>query len=529
MFWAYRMRDEIIARYQPVIKRGEPLIIRDEKTMSGRVHIGSLRGVVIHGVISEVLKEKKIKNQYLFEINDFDPMDGLPVYVDQERFRPYMGKLLCDVPSPDGKAKNFADYWAREFLGIIATLGFSPKPYYSSDEYRAGAYNETIRLALDNAAAIRAIYKEVSGSVKDADWYPLQVVCESCGTVGTTKVNGWDGNKVTYRCEEALVKWAAGCGHSGTVSPFDGRGKLPWKVEWAAKFKVHGVHIEGGGKDHYTKGGARQIAARICKEIFKYEPPYDIPYNFFVVGGKKMSSSKGMGSSSKEIADLLPPRLLRFLMLREPSKEIDFDPYGDTIPILYDTFDTYARAFFEKKDDDFAALFPYAFPAGERAKLKKIFLPRFSQIAYLSQMPHITLDQAVAEMKGSKLTAAERTEMNARFTRALGWLEKYGPEKYKLTIQTELPEQTKSFSPLQKKALASILQYMRENKKFSGAELHEKIHAIKSELGIPPVELFSALYLTFLAKTSGPQAGWFLTALPREFVLNRLEEVSKLK
>lgn len=44
MFWADKIAKEIKK------ERGDgPLIIRDEKTMSGRVHIGSMRGVAIHG------------------------------------------------------------------------------------------------------------------------------------------------------------------------------------------------------------------------------------------------------------------------------------------------------------------------------------------------------------------------------------------------------------------------------------------------------------------------------------------------
>ena len=88
MFWADKIVEEIKGKYQEKIKAGKPLVIRDEKTMSGRVHVGSLRGVAIHGIISEILSEQKIENKYLFEINDFDPMDGLRAYLDQKKFLP---------------------------------------------------------------------------------------------------------------------------------------------------------------------------------------------------------------------------------------------------------------------------------------------------------------------------------------------------------------------------------------------------------------------------------------------------------
>jgi len=55
--------------------------------------------------------------------------------------------------------------------------------------------------------------------------------------------------------------------------------------------------------------------------------------------------------------------------------------------------------------------------------------------------------------------------------------------------------------------------------------LHAKIHEIKNEMQIEPKQAFSAIYLSFLGKDSGPQAGWLLASLDQKFVINRLKEV----
>ena len=111
MFWADKIREDIKRDLKKHINNGDTLVIRDEKTASGRIHIGSMRGVAIHKIISDVLAEEGISNKFLFEINDFDPMDGLPVYLDQEKYKQYMGLPLYRVPSPSAKAKNFAEYF----------------------------------------------------------------------------------------------------------------------------------------------------------------------------------------------------------------------------------------------------------------------------------------------------------------------------------------------------------------------------------------------------------------------------------
>ena len=57
-----------------------------------------------------------------------------------------------------------------------------------------------------------------------------------------------------------------------------------------------------------------------------------------------MSSSKGRGSSAKEISDLVPAKILRLALLgKDPMHAFSFDPEGDTIPVLYDLYDKLAE------------------------------------------------------------------------------------------------------------------------------------------------------------------------------------------
>lgn len=526
MFWAEEIAEKIKDRYKDKIAKGEPIIIRDEKTLSGRVHVGSLRGVAIHGIVSELLTEMGIKNTYLFELNDFDPMDGLPVYLDQEAFKPYMGKPLCEVPSPDGKAKNFAEYFGNEFTQVIEDAGFHPQYYRSSEVYKSGRYNDVIRTALENAEKIRTIYKEVSGSQKGDQWLPINVICEQCGKVSTTKASDFDGKTVAYTCYD--LEWTTGCKYSGRVSPFDGKAKLPWKPEWAAKFTVMNVNVEGGGKDHSTRGGSRDIADAISREVFKREPPINIPYEFFLVGGKKMSSSKGKGSSSREVADLLPQEILRFLMVhKEPQKVIDFIPDGDTVPILYDTYDKFAENYFKGVKDDFARVFEFAHVPEKRGKLEERALPRFSQVAYLAQMPHVDAVKEFEKLLGKPLGESGLAELEHRKKYAKVWLDTYAPEDYKFEIQETLPEKAKSLSEIQKKALAEVLVFIKSQPALDGQTLHTNLHDIKTKLGITPKEFFEAMYLSILGKSSGPKAGWFLSVLDKNFLEKRFEEASR--
>ena len=258
MFWA----DRVVQEIEQNRGKGGRLIVRDEKTASGRVHIGSMRGVAVHGLVARVLNDRGTQADFLYEINDFDPMDGIPAELPASEWEQYLGMPLNKVPSPDGRATNFAEYYASEFIEVIKGTGFDPKFYRGSELYLNGKMNDVIKIALTRAADIRRIYLEVSGSKKVDNWLPISMICAKCGKIGTTVAHGFDGKDVYYKCI-AGAGGAVGCGHEGHGSPFDGGGKLPWKAEWPAKWKVLNVAVEGAGKDHSTKGGARDVPNHI--------------------------------------------------------------------------------------------------------------------------------------------------------------------------------------------------------------------------------------------------------------------------
>ncbi|MCH7597802.1 lysine--tRNA ligase [Patescibacteria group bacterium] len=525
-FWADRTRQEIEDRFTAKISDKKPIIIRDEKTASGRMLVSAMRGALIHGVISELLSEKKIHNTFLWEINDTDAFRKVPKGLDEERYKEYLGMPLYRLPSPEEGAKNFPEYFAQEFIEVMGYLGFTPTYYRTSDAYRSGKFNEVIKIALEKASVIRGIYKKISGSIKDKDWLPLMVICEKCGKIGTTKTTSFDGEKVRYTCAKDTVTWADGCSHEGEVSPFDGNATLPFKVEWAAKFKVLEVDVEGGGKDLSTKGGARDVSNHISRDVFGYEPPYDIPYEFFLVEGKKMSTSKGNAPSAHEILDVLPPHIYRLVYLGKNYKQqIEFNIKGDTIPMLFDTYDRLADKYFGGVDDDDTRLFKFIHLP--KMEIREKFLPRFSQIAFLVQMPHLNVEDEVRALKGEALTEDDQRVLEERMFYASAWLTTHAGEEYKFELKEEVPEGAKEFSDRQKRALAKVLVYIQSQDRLDGQEFHTKLHEIRKEEGIEAKDFFSALYVSFLGKESGPKAGWFLSVLDKNFLEERLGEVSK--
>lgn len=524
MFWADRIAQEIREKKAKEIASGKPLLIRDEKTLSGRVHIGSMRGVAIHGLVGEVLSELGIANEYRYELNDFDPFDSIPGYLDAEKFREYLGKPLYQVPSPEPGFKNYAQYFGLEFTAVHKKAGFTPDYYLAKDLYQSGKMDPYIRIALTRVADVRRILKEVSGSVKDESWLPISVICENCGKMMTTRAYDFDGETVGYACDRSPDETVP-CGHTGRVSPFGGNAKLFWKVDWAAKWAAQGVDVEGGGKDHSTKGGSRDVANHISRELFDREPPFDIPYEFFLVGGKKMSSSKGRGSSAHDMSQLFPAPEFRLTLIgKDINQQIDVDPEGDSVPRMYDWYDELAEKVREGVADDFTRLYALCQMPDEQAEEPAHWQLRFSLLAFIVQMPHLDLEKEAEAVKGSALTDDEKALLAERAEYAKFWLSTYAPDQFKYELQQSMPTDA-ALTPAQKAAMGKLAEYLESGER-TGDEVHARLHELKTEVPIEPKELFGALYKVFLNRTSGPKAGWFLASLPKDYAVSRLKEAS---
>src|SRR4030042_3922197 len=126
----------------------------------------------------------------------------------------------------------------------------------------------------------------------------------------------------------------------------------------------------------------------ICKDIFDYPKPFKLPYEWFLVGGKKMSSSKGVGCKAHDITKIFPPEVARFLFTRADYKEaIDFDPVGTmAITDIFDEYDRCWKAYTDSSNENMADAFKLSQINFIPKKESKFFLPRFRDVANYIQI-----------------------------------------------------------------------------------------------------------------------------------------------
>jgi len=174
-----------------------------------------------------------------------------------------------------------------------------------------------------------------------------------------------------------------------------------------------------------------------------------VPYEFFLVGGRKMSSSKGVGASARAMADLLPREVLRFLMMRtKPNSPVNFDTNEDGIVKLFNEFDRFHQKYFNdpKITADDKRIYELSKVDLEPAH----WLADFQLVAALSQMPHLDIVKELERRKGSPFTELERKHLELRIRAARYWVENYASEEEKTRLQEALPARAQELAQTQR-------------------------------------------------------------------------------
>ena len=548
VFWADNIANEVIKRVekdaflQKMVKK-QGYTVYDEKTPSGNIHIGSGRGWVTHDTIAKALRDKGVKAQFILSSDDMDPLDKPSKELSREENEKYIGVPFRYIPSKVEGYKSFGDCYFSQCTELFGEFGIDAKLESTGEEYEKGSFNKTIKIALDNADKIKKIYTELYGEDSPfANKLPFNVLCPKCKKIATTIALEWDKKKeeVYFECRNDVVKWAGGCGEKGWISPYNGNGKFPWKVEWAAKWPTKSVIVETAGKDHFTKNGSRTVACRIAVDVFGYPPPYPSEgyetgggYEFFNVGGRKMSTSKGRGIGFTDAISYAPAKMLRFLLVRSrPKAVIDFDPYRlNDMVLLYDRYDEAERAYFGKLE----------LSEKETTKLKRIYeashvdkipsrMPPQVNLLHSAMLVQVLKSRELMMLSLKKtghvpedVSKAETKLVDERLDFAKKWVEKYAPDEVRCRIQEKVPEGVKFQADL-KMVLHKVGKKLRE-REFTDLELYNIFKNASEEGHVELKEFFKAAYLVLIGKERGPKLSGFILTIGQDKVAKLFSSV----
>jgi lysyl-tRNA synthetase class 1 len=506
MKWLDNIVDELIVRHP----EGE-ILIESGASPSGVYHLGHMRELLTADAILLELRRRGRQARHVQFVDDLDALRKIPINLP-EQYEKNLGKPLCDIPAPDGSDKSYADYFLQGLIDASETLGIDVEYIRSHEKYRSGWMVPAIEHVLEHVPAAKHALETLSGRKLDEHWTPIQVM--ENGRLKNRRFISIDEQSKTLTYQDAS-------GNSQSVAYDKGEVKLDWRLDWPARWWLQNVQAEPSGRDHVTKGSSVDTGVQIMKEVFKAEPPLSIPYDFINMVGdnKKMSASAGTGLDAVEAANLMPPEVMRFFVFRSPPlKRLYFDPINGVVQLM----------------DEFAALAAKENRTEDEEQLLQISTRGISR-KVVSRVPFSLLVasyQAGLKDPVKTLEIISRTEyadvakqdadiIKQELKFIDNWLQKQAPTEVKFTLLDKVEDQT--FSDGQKSFMSGLADKIANAPKDAdGAWFHQAIYEFKDSADLSPQELFTTLYSALIGKKYGPRAGWFLSLLPREWLIKRL-------
>ena len=508
MNWLNQIVDDVLARHP----EGE-ILIESGSSPSGTYHLGHLRELVTCDAVLLEVRRRGRQARHIQFVDDLDGLRKIPVNIPAE-YEKYLGIPLCDIPAPDGFNGSYGDYFLQGLIDACQTLGIEVDYIHANQKYREGFYVPAIERSLERLPEVRRALETVSGRQLDESWSPIQVM-ES----GRLKKRPF----VSLDKETKTLVYKDAEGNTQTVGYQDGKVKLDWRLDWPGRWWLQNVAVEPSGRDHMTKGGSYDTGVEIMKDVYEADPPYPVSYDFINMAGdtKKMSASKGTGLDAMEGASIMPPEVVRYFILRAaPLKRLYFDPVNGVVQLM----------------DEFAAFAAKSDKTESEEQLWYICTRGNNQNRSVSRVPfsHLVASyQASLKDADKTLDVIKRTEHGAVAEQEADiireelkfideWLRLRAPEDVKF----ELAEQVNAgdFSETEQQFLKALGDSAAAAPQDAdGMYFHERIYELKDELGLQPKELFTTLYKALIGKTSGPRAGWFLSILPRDWLVKRLK------
>ncbi len=270
--------------------------------------------------------------------------------------------------------------------------------------------------------------------------------------------------------------------------------------------------VEPFGKDHATRGGSYDTGARIAREVFGHEPPHPIPYEWIRLKGQgDMSSSRGNVLSIGRVLEIVPPEVLRYLVMRErPSRTIDFDP-GPPLLQLVDEFDD-------------AAGDERAVELSRAGGFRPVGVP-FQHLVVVAQAARFDTSRVLDILRRSGYASADPEAVASRVGYARRWLDGFAPEDVRFEVQDRLPDAARELPEATRGLLGRLGQTLDDS--MSAETIHRTIYELAAASGtVTPAELFRGVYVALLGKPRGPRAGWFIELLGPSFCAARFREAA---
>ena len=485
---------------------------------SGFVHIGNFREIATPYLVAKELRKLGKKVRYILSFDEFDRFRKVPGNIDSS-YEKYIGMPYTEIPSPFTENESYASYMENRFLNELKAMDVDVECIYQAKEYQSGRYNKYIKLAMDNRDKIFGIIDDFrtqeSTEEERKNYYPISIYCSQCKKDSTKIIDYNDvTGEVKYQCE---------CGHYDIININSAKNvKLQWKVDWPMRWMIENVTFETGGIDHSADNGSKAVSERVAREIYNFEPPVYIPYNFIGIkgGGAKMSSSTGNVLTIMDLLKVYDKSIIWWFYARFDNMHAFDIALDNDVIRYYSEFDRWVKLYFNNSIDDKNRSIL------ELTNVQENYLnyPNFSYLATFLPIVNFDVD-LLKELLVKENIDVNSNEFYQRLELAKNWVTNYGMDYQVNLLNCKNNEYYQTLNELEKEWLKRTIQLL-EKEYSTTDELQTALYDVVKDEFLSDKELkqtqkryFQILYNMLLGREQGPKLGLFLMAINKNKII----------
>ena len=508
--WPFVEAKKLLRERKSFIEKKGKIVLQTGYGPSGLPHIGTFGEVARTSMIVNALnKMTDIPKEIITFSDDMDGLRKIPDNIpNSKKLEENLHKPLTSVPDPFDKYSSFGEHNNEMLKKFLDEFNFIYSFKSSTQLYKSGYFNETLKLILKNYKNIMNIIIPTIGKERQKTYSPFLPICPDSGKVLEIPVLEIDekNSKIIFDNNGKKLE----------KSILDGNCKLQWKVDWAMRWYAIDVDFEMYGKDLIESA---ILSTKIIKLLGKTNPS-GFSYELFLdEKGEKISKSKGNGITIDQWLKYASPESLSLFMYQNPKRAKKL--YKEIVPKAVDEYlDFIEKA---KTQDELKMLMNPVWHVHNGKIPKENNIMSFSMLLNLVEASNSdSKDLLWKFVKKYKADISEKDQ--PIFDGLISYAIKYYIDVIKPNKKYKKPNKE------EKLALQALVKTLDEcNDKMNPEDIQTKIYAVGKDNGYKENlrDWFKLIYEVVFGDENGPRMGFFIsffgTSETKELIKNKIK------
>ena len=508
--WPFVEAKKILRERKKYIEKKGKIILQTGYGPSGLPHIGTFGEVARTSMVVNALNQiTEIPKEIITFSDDMDGLRKVPDNIPKpEILKNNLHKPLTQIPDPFQKFDSFGEHNNEMLKKFLNEFNFTYSFKSSTELYKNGFFNETLKLILNKYQEIMNIIIPTLGVERQKTYSPFLPICPDTGVVLEIPVLEIDqkNSKIVFD----------NFGKKLETSILNGNCKLQWKVDWAMRWFALDIDFEMYGKDLIESA---ILSTKIIKSLGKVNPS-GFAYELFLdEKGEKISKSKGNGITINQWLEYASPESLSLFMYQNPKRAKKL--YKEIVPKAVDEYLDFIDK--GKNQTELQMLLNPVWHVHNGIIPKENMIMSFSMLLNLVETSNASSKELLWKfVKKYKPDILEKNQ--PIFDKLIEYAIKYFNDVIKKNKKYKKPNE------LEKKALIALIQILEKcDDKMKPEDIQTLIYTVGKENGYKENlrDWFKLIYEVVFGDENGPRMGFFISF----FGVNETKEliVSKLK